>query len=523
MSLICIGYLYLSAKGIDALFGTPLPTVTHYQEEAFLIVTAIIALLELLYFQRSKARNKVRQERRDKQFNELLEVRNKLRRKAHTYSDHADKLKLFISDRLLEYIEYDEKFLHFKNIAAEVRHNGIVCYDQVMTALKTAAEQQQDGEQQRYRSALSSMEYLWDLLDLSTTDNIAMYIANKNYECEEHYYQQLLSDGENKPPFAVSYSAQQAVIRALAGFVDIRREGDRALHTHEVYRLQTDLFWIELQQTGHLLGNENHFILLIENLIHNALYYCQAKSRKNRRPRIAIKLTTSSSDLHLTIYNTGPTIQESDRAQIFQLGYSTKRSREHRGKGLGLYFVQQIVKGYEGAIDFENIGNQAETYVIRLEFADGTKQSEIIHTVVSDTGQPLCRYHPSKESKPQAEFRFNTPLTSAEIATQSTQKTVNFLPASAEEKHGEHGEHKKSGGNQFIDPNHPDQPQWCIEYAPGKSRHKLIFRPLDISGVRFSVTLPSAESRLDADYHEVENETLQTPQQLSEDHKRFTN
>jgi len=97
---------------------------------------------------------------------ELWESKKRLQLKAHTYSDHADKLKRFISDKLLEYIEYDEKFLHFKSIAAEVRHNGVISFDKVQTTLQRIEDEADTPKQvSDVRAARDAMRYLWDLLD----------------------------------------------------------------------------------------------------------------------------------------------------------------------------------------------------------------------------------------------------------------------------------------------------------------------------------------------------------------------
>ena len=96
-----------------------------------------------------------------KQIGELFDTKRELGTRARTYSDHADKLKMFISERLLEYIEYDEKFLHFKNIASEVRHNGVISYDRAQTALKQAQQNCAPGEEKAYREAADALLYLW--------------------------------------------------------------------------------------------------------------------------------------------------------------------------------------------------------------------------------------------------------------------------------------------------------------------------------------------------------------------------
>src|SRR5690625_6466944 len=98
-------------------------------------------MLRYLLHHHRQHRNQARDiQRLHNQVAELRQSKKQLQLKAHTYSGHADKLKLFISDKLLDYIEYDEKFLHFKSIAAEVRHNGVISFDKVQTVLQQLTE-----------------------------------------------------------------------------------------------------------------------------------------------------------------------------------------------------------------------------------------------------------------------------------------------------------------------------------------------------------------------------------------------
>ena len=157
----------------------------------FMIGAFSIVLWDLYRFDRRQRIHAQQQKNLQDQLQELTEAKKQLQRKAHTFSNQTDKLKTFIRDRLLEYIEYDEKFLHFKGIAAEVRHNGIICYDQILQALTQA--QTSDSDIPLYPEALTSLSYLWDLLDLSTADNIALHINNHICECEEYYYQEQLN------------------------------------------------------------------------------------------------------------------------------------------------------------------------------------------------------------------------------------------------------------------------------------------------------------------------------------------
>ncbi len=497
-ALLLTLYLYSeSASGLTLPSEYYGDTPKHIALACFII----ILLTDMILFRRKQKHYNQAVDKYVQHVDDILKTKNALQAKAHQYSDHADKLKLFISDRLLEYIEYDEKFLHFKNIASEVRHNGVVCYDKVTSALAQADNTDPENENTQYKDALNSMHYLWDLLDLSTTDNIALYIANKLYEAEELYYQSVLQNHEETPPYTPVFPVRRAIYKALHGFAN---SADKQLpplgEQNETYNYQDDIYHIHLEDAGEFLGNENYIVLMAENLINNALFYAGSGKYANKFTRIGIHLSQSDGKAILTLYNHGPHIDESKKQHIFQLGYSTKRSKDHNGKGLGLYFVNEIVKGYEGNIRVDNITDQPDTYVIRLAQENGETHTHIIETRHDDNNRLQCQIPQTGELSKTLSFQTNAKLISLEIAVQSLGKTYTVNnPATTP---------------RFTDPHQPARPQWCLDISHKKSSSKVVFRPLKTAGVEFTIALPTANSRLDTTYHETDPEALQDISEL---------
>ena len=485
-ALLLLTYLYFSTQpDLITFYRIPSMVFQVHIQHAAMFVLFVVILLDIRKFNHRIKKYEYGMKKLNSQINELLIAKKQLQHKAHTFSGHADKLKLFISDRLLEYIEYDEKFLHFKNIASEVRHNGVICFDKVQTALKHAIDHTTISDVQPYQEAITSMVYLWDLLELSTTDNLALHISNQLCECEEHYYQALLkdeglSDGLSSPTF----SAQSAVIRALNPFLD------KPLNTHTTAIESDDFlitgdknFWLEIEETKLLLGNENHIVLLLENLINNAMFYASKKAYTHKDARIAIRLLKHQENIRYSVYNHGPHINDEDKDQIFQLGYSTRRVREHHGKGLGLYFVNEIIKGYEGNISFQNISNSEDIYSIRIAFADGTVVTDVIETHLHNN-KIECKHASDDTLSGSIEWTSKKRVLSIEVSTQTARETFSFSTANDK-------------NIRYLDPEEPSIPRWAIEVAQRKRSNVVTFFPLDINGVCFLVDLPSAESRLD--------------------------
>ena len=426
---------------------------------------------------------------------QLWSNKRELQLKAQTSASHTDKLKLFISDKLLEYIEYDEKFLHFKSIASEVRHNGVISFDKVQSALLYARDHslpdEQGSQATLYQEALVGMRYLWDLLDLSTADNMALHIGNHITECEEQIFAAELQQQDlSQLPTAPSFSPRQAIIDALTLHLGVELYGDGEqtfgswagqVETDQPLQLRDaqGLFRVELGSCDSLLGNANHLVLMLENLLRNAQYYAGKRQYKSPFPGISVRLNEQQQYLNLSIYNRGPHITPEQQSQLFKLGYSTRRVKEHNGKGLGLYFVQQIAQGFDGVVSVNNIDNERCDYHLRLEFDDGEVRNQTLQQTL-DNGQVMLQLDEGPGKSWQAQFE--RPIRSIEVQQHGQEEISRLQP--------------DGQCLSWFDPLGGPRPRWQLTVS-GRNANKLSFTPLDCRGVEFQVRMPTLSGRLD--------------------------
>jgi len=464
-----------------------LPAPLQQQDNILVGVALLLALVIFDIWRFTKASRRYRTQLRQyqEQISELFDSKRELGTRARTYSDHADKLKMFISERLLETIEYDEKFLHFKNIASEVRHNGVISYDKAQTALKNAQLICDSSDAQQYREAGDGLLYLWDLLDLSTTDNIALHVANQIYDCEEHYFQAQLNEDTGPAPYEPTFMMSHALRRALLPITENPDELGLNQDWPRRGSYVDDKFSIQLRTDSEMLGNENHMVLLIENLINNALFYSQQKEHRNRYSRVTITLAQRGGEVEFKVYNRGPRIKEDEKDKIYQLGFSSRRIREHHGKGLGLYFVNEITKGFEGSIEFDNIDYHAGRFALSVKLTNGEVRKHELEIVIVN-GRPMCQLGESeKEVSKRQEWSYEAPITSIEASPQASRKPQLISGLSA----GEDSIH--------LDAGDPLLPRWVLDVRNRKRSSKLMFSPLDVRGVEFVAHFETAKSRLD--------------------------
>ncbi|MCL6415739.1 ATP-binding protein [Aestuariirhabdus sp. Z084] len=517
---LCL-YLYLLGNPDAARFYRlpELLFIWHVQISAIAVVLVVL-MIDVRRFYRRQQRflNDVSDMREE--VKALKASKKQLQAKAHSYSSQTDKLKFFISDRLLEYIEYDEKFMHFKGIAAEVRHNGIICYDKLLTALQFARDSDSDNE--LYPEALTSLNYLWDLLDLSTADNIALHINNQLSECEEYFYQAQLQ--REKPrlqadtlaaetlPYTPTFSAHNAILRAIRPLMNetdtqaMQEQEERWCHGHPLTS-----FHYDLSKTCELLGNENHLVLVVENLVKNAQFYsARAKSdcsQAKKYQSLSIALSSTERHAKLAIYNQGPHIPAEIAEQIYQLGYTTRKAKEQHGRGLGLYFVKEIVNGYEGNIEHSNIDNQPDSYSVRIEFeGSGFAGPEVITEMVDialDDEQRLCCHLQSEHQDEERSDSEHVEQRTVEWKRSRAIKSVEITARSSGQTHA-YRDFPVNETTHVLDPDHPHIPRWAIEIQARKRSSKLTLIPLDNTGVLFNVTLPLAETQFEYDEEAVQ-------------------
>ena len=506
-AILLVSYFYLAGQPeLTRYYRLPAQIFIQSWQWAALVLYAVILLLELRVYRRRCMNQAHQTERIERQIDELLENKKQLQAKAHVYAGHADKLKLFISDKLIEYIEYDEKFLHFKSIASEVRHNGVISYDKVKTVLTAQIAQLENGEQIiPLQSALESLVYLWDLLDLSTADNIALHIANQVCESEERIFQSELSADDREPyPSHNVFFAESALDKSLARCFEV------ALDDTDYRHISVDdhpLARLSIKTVDRLLGNENHIVLALENLISNARYYTGQRSYKQKHAGIAISLDEQDGYARYRVYNRGPHIDSDNAGHIFQLGFSTRRKKGDHGKGLGLYFANEIVKGYDGKLEFRNIDNQAEVVSLRFETMEGEIITDVIELVI-DEDRPSCRKSGAGQGSTALEWKFPGTLRSIEITHRSDQKT--------------HCADEATLNNQAViyDPSQPAYPRWQLEISQEYQITLLVFKPLDIRGVEFELRVPTLSARLNGDLLSPDEETM--AYQVSQIKKRFS-
>ncbi|PCI73196.1 MAG: hypothetical protein COB38_01390 [Gammaproteobacteria bacterium] len=547
-SLVCI-YILASQLDFNFPFSSDIKSLIFHPThlKALLASLLLVFLLELFIFNRHQQINQSSFQRLTQQIEQTWKQKNKQQLRANTYSDHTNKLKSFISDKLIEYMDFDEKFIHFKGIASEVRHNGVISYDKINIALNRAIEQQRflaiyeqknalngtqtidENAQQTesslydYQSAKDSINYLWDLLDLSTAENMSLYIGNKLIEYEENYFQtQLNANQHTDTSLTIGYHPTFYPLQALLMSLQLFTDSEETRHLlingkinselfNQPFNFENEQFLICTDTTNELLGNPNHIVLLLENLIKNAQFFSNKIRYKQKSDRIVINIASTKLEVDevyeddseptndailFSIYNRGNNIADEELDQIFKLGYTTRRKKDVHGRGLGLYFANEIVKGYQGTIKAININSNKTTYKLILGLASGEifiyfiqceKLNERMVCCLLESENSIDNIRNRDENKLNNDLKIehDIPLKTIQIMNLTSEQIFSIEEIASNNKTIQTWVDNRSVENSLR------LPEWEISLNVFKKKQIFTFKALDITGVRFDVNIPS--------------------------------
>lgn len=126
---------------------------------------------------------------------------------------------------------------------------------------------------------------------------------------------------------------------------------------HKIIKLEINIF----ADNDIYLDREKIYIILV-NLISNSVEFSPAHSK------IEIEIFEDLNSVRILVKDHGEGIEESERHNIFKRFYQAHSgmNRTHRGQGLGLSVVQDLVQVQNGSVDFESVPMQGTTFEVKL-------------------------------------------------------------------------------------------------------------------------------------------------------------
>ena len=114
---------------------------------------------------------------------------------------------------------------------------------------------------------------------------------------------------------------------------------------------------------------QTHVRTIVQNIVENAIRYSFPGST------VEVSILPKGKFIQFDCTNSGMGIKKKDQQYIFSKFYRSRDAiqKQGDGTGLGLYVIYQLVKLYDGSIDFTSVPNKETTFTVLLKAYDGKK------------------------------------------------------------------------------------------------------------------------------------------------------
>lgn len=123
-----------------------------------------------------------------------------------------------------------------------------------------------------------------------------------------------------------------------------------------------EILWSDNLSSANIKGDPYHLENLFVNIFDNAIKYCK------KAPQIFIAVTTSKSQIEVSIKDNGIGIPESTKESLFEKFYRVPTGNLHdvKGFGLGLYYVKHICDQHGWIINISSQADQGTTITFKI-------------------------------------------------------------------------------------------------------------------------------------------------------------
>jgi len=130
----------------------------------------------------------------------------------------------------------------------------------------------------------------------------------------------------------------------------------------------------DIQQTGDFYTDSKRLLIILNNLISNAIRYSNSEM-----PFVQITVQADLEKATIKISDNGIGIGPEHLEKIFQMFYRASQSKS--GSGLGLYIVKETVQKLKGTVQVQSQVNEGSTFIIGLPSLKAHKSEQTSYTL----------------------------------------------------------------------------------------------------------------------------------------------
>ncbi|WP_181151410.1 sensor histidine kinase [Sphingobacterium gobiense] len=190
----------------------------------------------------------------------------------------------------------------------------------IAVSVKNLVRETQGLHNKRVSQSIEVIERQSQRIDHLVDRAIGISMFNPNQICLEH--RNLTEDMD-----IIVYNLQLKYVNTPHVFLDFKTQKEEVFAHYDLFLLTT----------------------AINNLIENGI-----KHNNNREKEVVVRLFTEAKQVYVEISDNGVGIDNGERYRVFEKFYQGKQGKEKGGLGLGLYYVDQMIRVHHWKLDLKN-------------------------------------------------------------------------------------------------------------------------------------------------------------------------
>lgn len=122
-------------------------------------------------------------------------------------------------------------------------------------------------------------------------------------------------------------------------------------------------FEVKVDHNAEITADKVLMLSVFQNLIHNAINYCNQQS-----PWVRIRVTAIPQGIELEVADNGKGIPDHVKGRVFEMFY--RGHPDSSGSGLGLFIVKNALEKMKGTIKFESNVDIGSTFIVNIPNAE---------------------------------------------------------------------------------------------------------------------------------------------------------
>ncbi|GAB5398504.1 MAG: HAMP domain-containing sensor histidine kinase [Aureisphaera sp.] len=241
--------------------------------------------------------------------------------------------------------------------------NLVVAYNGMIDELEISAAQLAASEREAaWREMAKQVAH--EIKNPLTPMRLTVQSFQRKFDPTDENINQKLAEYSNT--LIQQIDTMSSIASAFSTYADMPAQQDETLNIVRITKLAIEIFnedyiyFFSDEEEIISKFDRTQLIRVVTNLVKNSIQAIEQKRPEN--PRIDVTVSSQDNETHITVWDNGIGILDSNKDKIFEPKFTTKSS----GMGLGLAMVKNIVETYGGNITFTTDEGKGTTFTVSI-------------------------------------------------------------------------------------------------------------------------------------------------------------